>query len=241
MTVQHQHRNPGFIHHEHGGTVQNVREIVFGIQDGMVSTLGAITGIAIGSGQMFVVLLSGIAIIAVESISMGIGSYVSSRSEKKLVERMLDEECQEITESPKYEEEELLELFVEDGWSRETAGIMVREASGNKKLMLQEMAYRELNIAPDNVEHPARGGLFMFVAYIIGGGIPLLPYFLLPIATATSISVIITLVGLFVLGAGIGKYTKETWYKTGFHVLFFGTIALVVGYLVGVLADKIPS
>ena len=241
MTTGRPYQNPGFIHHERGGTVQNVREVVFGIQDGMVSTLGAITGIAVGSGQIFVVLLSGIAIIAVESISMGIGSYVSGRSEKKLMERMLNEERQEIRESPKFEEEELRGLFIGDGWSGETADIMVREAAGNKKLMLREMAYRELNISPDMDEHPIRGGIYMFVAYIIGGGIPLLPYFFLPITTATPVSVVVTLVGLFVLGAGIGTYTKETWYKTGLHVLFFGTIALLVGYLVGVLSHTVAS
>ena len=240
MAVQHRY-NPAYIHHKEGRTVHNMREIVFGMQDGMVSTLGAVTGIAVGSGDIFVVLLSGIAIIAVESISMGIGSYTSSRSEKKLMERQLDEECQEIIEFPQYEKSELRDFFIRDGWSRETADAMIAEASKNKSLMLREMAYRELHVSPDKSEHPVENGVYMFVAYIIGGLIPLSVYFFLPLPFAIKVSVAITLAGLFVLGAVIGSFTKEMWYKAGIHMFLFGGVALLAGYLVGALSHVITG
>ena len=73
-----------YLHHQKPGIVSAIREIVFGMEDGMVSTMGAITGIAVGSGNHFVVVLSGLVIIAVESISMGVGSYLSSKSQKEV-------------------------------------------------------------------------------------------------------------------------------------------------------------
>lgn len=235
MALHHKYRNPTYIHHAEHKNIRNIREIVFGIQDGMVSTLGAVTGIAIGSGELFVVLLSGVSIIAVESISMGIGSYVGSRSEKKLGERMLSEERQEIKDFPAYEKEELKKFFIDDGWSPELAEKMVEEASHKKKLMLREMAYRELHILPDSTGRPVMNGLIMFGAYIVGGLVPLSAYFFLPVTYAILISIVITLCGLFVLGSSIGVVTKEAWYKTGAHMFVFGGAALLVGYSVGLL------
>lgn len=233
MRTHHKQCDPNYIHHKNGRLIKNMREVVFGMQDGMVSTLGAITGIAIGSYDHFVVLLSGVAIIAVESISMGIGSYTSSRSEKKLEQRILYEEHEEIHAFPQEEAEELHGLFMEGGWSYELAGKMVDEATDKKHLMLREMMYRELKIIPDGDGKPAVDGIFMFFAYILGGLIPLFSYFVLPLDIAIKVSIPITLVGLFALGALISKFTKERWYITGGHMLFFGGVALIVGYLVG--------
>lgn len=210
-----------------------IAPVVFGLQDGMVSTLGAITGIAIGSGEHYIVLLAGVAIIAVESISMGIGEYVSTRSERHLAMRMHTEEEDEITTSPKAEQEELEKFFVRDGWPPEEAGRMAGIAAEEPELMLTEMAYRELGTASSIGVHPKQNGLFMFCAYIAGGLVPLASYFFLSVETALYVSVCLTLGFLFVLGAGIARYTKQSWIKNGIHLLFFGGVALGVGLVVG--------
>lgn len=240
MRIGHERYNPEYVHHNGNVISTNIRQIVFGMQDGMVSTLGAITGIAIGSINPFFVILAGVAIISVESISMGIGAYTSSRSEKKLTERILREEHEEIHQFPQEEAEELYELFVEDKWPPEFARKMVDEAVKDKSIMLREMAYRELNVIPDEVTYPIKNGFFMFFSYIIGGMIPLFAYFFFPIFVAMKISMTITLVGLFALGAGIAKFTKEKWYTTGAHMFVFGGIALLVGYVVGTILKGLP-
>lgn len=232
--------HPGYIHHQDSSVVERIREIVFGMQDGMVSTLGAVTGVAVGSGDTFVIILAGLAIIAVESISMGIGSYTSSRSQRKLVERMIAEEKEEISTFPTEEKEELVDLLKQDGWSEGTAKLMAEEASQNDALMLKEMAYRELHVSPDSLEHPVQNGFFMFGAYIVGGIVPLFAYFVTEVEDALYISIGVTLFGLFLLGTAISRYTKEDWYKTGGHMFLFGGIALLVGYLVGVFSQNLP-
>src|SRR3989344_7305440 len=86
------HHNPDFIHHQKNSlSVSIIREIVFGMEDGLVSTMGAVTGIAAASQNHFIVILSGVVIIAVESISMGVGSYLSTKSERAMEERILAE------------------------------------------------------------------------------------------------------------------------------------------------------
>lgn len=233
MQTRPRNNNPEHIQHQEGKFMKHIKEIVFGMQDGMVSTLGALTGIAIGSESHFVIILAGVAIISVESISMGIGTYTSSRSEKKLMDHVLREEHKEVKDFPKKGSEELHGLFVDDGWSPELAHSMAEEASKNHRLMLQEMMYRELKIIPNGQGQPIVNGLFMFFAYIVGGFIPLSTYFFLPLGNALQMSVGMTLIGLFILGASISKYTKEKWYRTGSHMLFFGGVALIVGYAIG--------
>ena len=79
----------------------------------------------------------------------------------------------------------------------------------------------------------------MFVAYIIGGLIPLFAYFVLPISMAIKVSTVVTLIGLFALGAATTRYTKGSWLKMGSRVLVLGGIALTVGFFVGKLASFI--
>ena len=92
--------NPDYIHHIKNGSIATFREMIFGIEDGMVSTLGAITGIAAASENYFMVILAGLVIISVESISMAVGSYLSSKSAKSIEERMIREEKTELKKFP---------------------------------------------------------------------------------------------------------------------------------------------
>ena len=239
MKHRRSNKNPGYIHHQESGFIATIKEAVFGIEDGMVSTLGALTGIAAATKDPGIVLLSGFVVIAVESISMGVGSYVSSKSEKEVVERMLYEESQEIDTFPKEEEGELYDMYVDDGWPKSLAKKMVTAAGKNKKLFLQEMAYRELKVIPENGVEPIRNGVVMGSAYIVGGIVPLLPYTLVAVDVAITYSVIITLFGLFLLGALLTRYTKRFWLKAGFEMLVLAGVAAAVGYAVGQIMNSV--
>jgi VIT1/CCC1 family predicted Fe2+/Mn2+ transporter len=229
--------NSDFIHHNKSRIAAYIQEVVFGVQDGMVSTLGAITGIAIGSQDHFTIILSGIAIIAVESISMSFGSYTSSLSEKHIAKRMLQEEMMEIRKYPDEEREELENMYKADGWPDDLAVQMSHAAGKDEKLMLKEMAYRELSVSVDDTKHPFWNGFFMFFSYVVGGLVPLSAYFFLSVQQAMYISIPLTLFGLFVLGAFTTKFTKQPWMKSGARMLFLGGVALLVGFLVGYLVD----
>lgn len=230
--------NPNFIHHNESIALSAMRELVFGLEDGMVSTMGSITGIATATHNPFLVILSGSVIVAVESISMAVGSYLSSKSEHALEERKLSEERQEIHENLSEETKEMQELFVQDGWPEELAGRMALVTAGNKDLMLREMAYRELNICPDKSKSPIRNGAVMLVAYIVGGLVPVLPYFVFSIGTAISISIGATLVGLFALGSFTARYSNRKWYSAGFEMLCLAGLAALVGHGAGQAIDK---
>lgn len=224
-------------HHKKTSTSSSIREVVFGMEDGMVSTLGAITGIAIGSQDQYTIVLAGVIIVAVESISMSIGSYISNRSENEIDQRKIEEEKEEIADFPVQEKKELLQLFIRDGWPNNLAKEMSETAAKEPNLMLTEMTYRELLIKPGTPTDAFRKGFLMFISYTIGGMLPLLSYLILPIKVAMPISVGITLIGLFGLGAATTKYSKVSWLKAGGRVLLLGIIALVIGYVIGEIAS----
>lgn len=231
--------NPDYIHHQEGGfSSGSFREFIFGAEDGMVSTLGAITGIAAATGSHFTIILSGLVIISVESISMAVGSYLSSKSTKEIDERMLEEERTELREFPEEEKAELVEMYVRDGWKKKLAIQMAEAASKNKKLFLQEMAYRELGIVPEKMENPLKNGMVMWVSYIFGGVIPVSAYFFIGLPLAIWVSIGMTLAALFLLGVYTARFSKRNWFKAGFEMFALATAAALVGYVVGQLVEK---
>ncbi len=227
-------------HSERKNLSSLIREVVFGVEDGMVSTVGVITGIAAGTQDHFTVILAGLVIIAVESISMGVGSFLSSKSEKEILEKKMAEEKIEIEKNLLGEIRELRDMYVHDGWPQDLAGSMAEEASKNQDLFLKEMAFRELKIIPDEFEIPWKNGLYMGISYILGGSIPLLPYlFLASLEDALVLSLLSALIGLFLLGAFITKFTGRIWWKSGIEMALFAGAAAVVGYLIGKIASSL--
>lgn len=235
------HHNPNFIHHQKDTVSSSfIREVVFGMEDGLVSTMGAVTGIAAASQNYSIVVLSGLVIIAVESVSMGVGSYLSTKSEKEIDERKLHEEKIELRKYPEEERIELVGMYVKDGWPKKLAEEMAEVASKNKKLFLQEMAYRELKVFPDQMEQPVKNGIAMGISYIMGGSIAVAPYlFIQTVSVAIPYSVGITLVALFVLGVYTAKFSKRMWWKAGTEMLVLASVAALFGYGAGQLAELI--
>lgn len=230
-----------FFHNQKSGVLSVAREVVFGVEDGMVSTLGVLIGIAVGTNNHFVVVLSGFVVVLVEAMSMGVGSYLSAKSMRELGERKLKEERAEIKESPGEERKELIKMYANDGWPKSLAEKMAQAASKNKSLFLKEMAYREHNIYPGKTDKPLRGGIYMFFSYIIGGIIPVSSYLFLPVKPAVISSVIATFIGLFALGCATAKFTKRKWWRSGLEMLLVAGSAALVGYAVGTIADNFIS
>ncbi|MFH0950855.1 MAG: VIT1/CCC1 transporter family protein [bacterium] len=221
------------LHNRSLGWRNSLRDIIFGLEDGMVSTLGALTGIAIGSQNRDMIVLAGLVIIAVESVSMGIGSFMSSRSVIAIDKRRLSEEAKEVKYETKKEVQELNRMYIAEGWPKTLAKQMSQAAGKNSQILLKEMAVRELYLVPEKKESAWRNGLFMFFSYVIGGLIPVLVYWFFPIQLAITLSIILTLIALFILGVATSYFTKLGWWRSGWEMLLLAGLAAIIGYLVG--------
>jgi predicted membrane protein (TIGR00267 family) len=215
-----------------------LREAVFGTQDGLISTLGALTGIAAGTGEAEPVIIAGFVIIVVESLSMAAGSYLSSKSQREYLERLLREEEEEIRNDPEKERQEIWEMYRARGFADNEIEIIARRLLSNPKLLLEDMAHKELGIAPAALEEPLSNALVMGTAYVFGGIIPVLPYFLFPFHTAMTVSVVGTLSALFLFGGLKGRVVKQSWWRSGLEMLLVAGVAALAGFLIGQAVDR---
>jgi len=210
-----------------------LRDAVFGTQDGLISTLGALTGIAAGTGNNKAVLVAGFVIIVVESLSMAAGSYLSSKSQREYLERLLKEEEEEIARDPEGERQELWEMYRSRGYADAEIEIIVKRLMSNPKLLLEDMAHKELGISPEALEEPLGNALVMGTTYVIGGLVPVVPYLVLPMATAMPLSIGGTFVALFAFGGLKGRIVKQSWWVSGLEMLMVAGVAALAGFLIG--------
>ena len=211
----------------------SLRDIIFGVDDGMVSTLGALVGVAIGSQRQQTVVLAGLVIISVESISTSIGSYLSSKSARRAELNKLAPERRRLRQHHNKTAPRLKRLYQRAGWSTKLATMMAKEAVAKPRLYLKEVAYRQHRVIMGGSDHAVGNGLFMLFSYIIGGLVPLLAYLFWPINVAIISSLLITLTALFVLGALTSLLTGQNWWRSGWEMLGLASVAVITGYLVG--------
>ena len=227
---------------EHHGLSNDVmrtrlRDAVFGTQDGLISTLGALTGIAAGTQDAKVVVIAGFVIVTVESLSMAAGSYLSSKSQREYLERLLREEEEEIRTEPEKERQEIWEMYRSRGYEEREIEIIANRLMSNPKQLLEDMAHKELGIAPDALEEPLGNAFVMGTAYVIGGCVPVIPYLVSPLHTAMPVSIIGTLSALFLFGGLKGRIVKQGWWRSGIEMLTVAGLAALVGFFIGRLAD----
>jgi len=227
---------------EHHGThnpIRNLlREAVFGTQDGLISTVGALTGIAAGTHNRETVVIAGCVIIAVESLSMAAGSYLSSKSQRQYLERILKEEEQEIANEPEKERQEIWEMYRTRGYADEEIAIIAKRLMSDPKLLLEDMAHKELGISPQTLEEPLSNALVMGTTYVIGGSIPVLFYVFLPMAAAIPLSVCGSFLALFLFGGLKGRMVHQPWWRSGLEMLAVAGAAALFGFLIGRAADR---
>jgi predicted membrane protein (TIGR00267 family) len=217
----------------------SLRDAVFGIQDGLVSTLGALTGIAVGTQNRNAVAIAGLVIITVESLSMAAGSYLSSKSQKQLLERMLKDEEESIEKDPQGEKKEIWEMYRARHYTDKEIAMIEKRLFSDKKLLLEDMAHKELGICPRTLEEPGANAVVMGVSYVVGGMIPMVPYLIFSLPTALPVSVLVTVGTLFVFGGLKGMLVKQPWWRSGLEMLFVAGLAGAAGYFIGRLAGNI--
>lgn len=227
-------------HHGVSGAVRaRLRDAVFGTQDGLISTLGALTGIAAGTQSHEAVVIAGFVIVTVESLSMAAGSYLSSKSQREYLERLLHEEEEEIVRDPEGERQEIWEMYRVRGYADHEIEIIAKRLLSNPKLLLEDMAHKELGISLETLEEPLGNALVMGTAYVAGGVVPVIPYLVLPIPMAMPISIVGTLLALFVFGGLKGRIVKQVWWRSGLEMLGIAGFAALVGFVIGQLASRL--
>ena len=211
----------------------NLRAAVFGINDGLVSNLSLILGVAGASSNPGFILLSGIAGLLAGAFSMAAGEYVSVRSQREMYEHQIGLERAELAEYPDEEAEELALIYAARGMNREDALALARRTIADPRQALDTLAREELGLNPEELGSPWAAALASFLSFGAGALVPLLPFLFAPAEMALVAAVALTGVALFGVGAMISLFTGRSALRDGLRMLAIGGGAGAVTYLVG--------
>lgn len=223
-------------------TQEFLKQIVYGGNDGIVTTFAIVAGFAgaqaDGVAQIggIAVLVFGLANLFADAVSMGLGEFLSMRSQHDLYRNRRASEMVEITENPAQERSELLHILQQRGVPDADAGtladLLIRHPQITGDLM---MSYEFGMLDPDE-ENPALSGFMTFLSFVIFGAVPLIPYFLFdPEPQTFWLSVGATLFALVALGLLRWSATGERLTRAVSETVLVGTVCAVVAYTVGVI------
>ncbi|HYH28590.1 MAG TPA: VIT1/CCC1 transporter family protein [Actinomycetota bacterium] len=216
-----------------GGRSGAFRAAIFGANDGLVSNLSLIMGVAGAGVEPRVILLAGIAGLLAGAFSMGAGEYVSMRVQRELFERLIHLEAHELAVDPEGETKELAHILEQRGIPRDLASPTATALMKDPKVALEVHAKEELGLDPAELGSPWGAAMSSFVAFALGALIPLVPYFFGDGVVAAWTAVGLSLTALFVIGAMLSRFTNRTWLWSGVRMLAIGGGAALVTYWVG--------
>jgi VIT1/CCC1 family predicted Fe2+/Mn2+ transporter len=211
-----------------------IREAIFGAQDGLVSTLAVVSTVAGASADRHVVLIAGIASGLAGVFSMAAGEYIGSKSQREIFDAQITDERDEVHRRPGEAEAEIAYLFEEEGLPRADAVAVAGMIARHPEVLLTTMVEKELGLSVDPDEgSPLQGALVMGGAFGLGVVPPILPHLLLAGTPAVVASVALTMAVLFAIGIVKSRWSHRSWLSSGLEVLALGAVAGVAGYLFG--------
>ena len=237
--------------HEHGRSpfADNLKEIVYGGLDGIITTFAVVSGFSgaallgnSGNGEVYaitLVLLFGLANLLADGVSMGLGEFLSTRSEQARWNRERDVEAHEIEHNAEQEYEETVHLLEDSGLSADDAQTVANIYRRYPGLWADWMMRHELEMEDMSGATPAKDGLVTFLSFLVFGIIPLVPYLAfwgrdMDANTLFIMASGATVAALLALGFARSLVTRENRFRAMGEVFAVGLVAAVIAFGVGV-------
>jgi vacuolar iron transporter family protein len=213
-----------------------LRAAVLGANDGLVSNMSLVMGVAGAAVSNSTILLTGCAGLLAGAISMALGEWLSVQSSKELYENQIALETAELEASPEEEKKELILLYQAKGMSEMEAKNLAEKAFETHDSAIETLITEELGINKEELEGSAwEAGITSFILFAIGAIIPLYPFMFLDGRNAIYLSVGSSVIGLFGIGAAITLFTGKSVLFSGTRQVIFGLLAAAVTYGIGSL------
>lgn len=218
-----------------------IRELVLGAQDGLIGTVGLLTGLAVANvaGGSNTIAVAGIAEMAASALSMAAGVYLSSQAENDLYRGAIADELAEMDDHPEVERLELRYLLEEEGISQEDAHrvseVMARYPDSHVRMTVE----KELGLAFGEHRTAIGDGLVVGAMFVCAAWVPVFPYLIWNTHIALAVSLGATATALFALGTFKGYVSGMRRLMNGVWVLGIGSAAALIGFIVGELIPRV--
>ncbi|HEX4206582.1 MAG TPA: VIT1/CCC1 transporter family protein [Ktedonobacteraceae bacterium] len=216
--------------HPHGGDW--LREIVFGLNDGLVTTLVFLMVVSTAAPAQLVLIMLGEVLAG--GISMALGGYLSARTEQEILDHRVATERYEVEHEPEEERAELRAIYRRKGFRGPLLERVVRHLTSDADRWHQAMVHDELGLVEDKQINPWQQGLQVGLSFVIGGLIPTIPV-LLSLPQARWWAYGLTAITALTLGALKSKYTHKKPIYAGLEFLVVVTLGTLAGVGLGLL------
>lgn len=219
---------------ESGGFLRNV---VYGFNDGLTANFGLVAGVIGAAVAPHVIVVSGVAGMIADALSMGSSGYLAAKSEREVYAHEIEMEREEIRMMPDVEREELALIYQAKGVQKEQAERMARDVMADPERALNEKVREELKIGEAHTT-PLKEGWITGSATAVGAFIPVAPFFMLETSIAVWVSFSVSMLSHFGVGAARSVFTGRGIFRSGFDMFVVGLGVAGVGYVVGDLVAK---
>ena len=223
----------------HSGGIESIRNVIYGVNDGLTATLGVIAGVGGATVDPHVVLVGGLAAMTASGVSMAGGAYLATKSQREIYEDQLAREAAEIEAMPELERAELKGIYRAKGLTEAEAETIVSRITKDKTIWLETQAREELGLDAGQFENPTREAVVAGIATLFGGLIPVLGYLLgravagpRPVL-ALFITAVICISCLFLMGSARSFFTGKNAFRSGIEMTFVGSVVALITYAVG--------
>ena len=210
-----------------------VRDLMLGLNDGLVASFAVTSGIAGAFSSSHIVTMAGLAEMLGGTVSMGLAGFISARSEIEFHESEIGRERDEIEKWPDREWDEIRTIYRGKGFSGELLDRIVGHLTADRERWANVMMREELGFASETFDSPLKSALTVGVSYLVGAAVPVIPYLFIEPARGVFASAVVTIIVLFAVGAAKTIITSRAWWRSGLESMLTGVIAASVTYAAG--------
>ena len=224
----------------HTQTAGWVGDAIYGINDGLGSIFGIVSGVSGATlGNSHFVLIAGLAGTVASALSMGSGAYLAAKSEREIFEAEFARE-REAVEDNEAEAREVLSLSYQiRGLPEEDAERFVDQLAKDKEQLIKALARERLNTTEEGLSKPMVSAVSGAISTAIGALIPIIPFFFMAGIPAVIVAAIVSLIAHFAVGAAKSLITIRSWWSSGLEMTLVGAVEGVVTYIIGVGLGRI--
>ena len=219
---------------EMGGS-GGVRDVIFGANDGLVSILALVAGVYGAITESYPILIAGVAGAVAGAISMGAGAYLSSKSEKEVIEKESERKGIRKKGTPEEEQTKLVEFYQTKGFKKREAEAIASRVTSEMKLRSEHTIGEEVGLTSEESWSPIKASILTGFSFAVASLIPILPFTFMEVTPAAITAVIATIATLFGVGASKAIFTRKSWILSGLEMMVIGTLAAAVTYAIGLL------
>lgn len=211
----------------------SIRDFVFGFGDGINTSLGLVAGVGGAEVSSNIIILAAIVAMFTGAKAMAVQNYLAVKSQRQILDSEIKREKWEMDNVPEAERREIEDVYKTKGFTGQDLEKIVKKITSDKKVWLDTMITEELKLNLDIVGSPLKSAFRMFGAFLVGGILPIIPYFFLSGHVPLFVAIGVSLSASFIIGAIKSKIANISMLQGGLEMAGLGTGIALIGYGIG--------